>query len=94
MSVKMQKIDNIADLLKNFSNSNKLKILCYIWKEEKNVSDIIENIWVSQSMVSQILNKMKLEKILSSEKNWKEIFYKISDKKIIELINSLKNIFN
>ena len=94
MSVKMQKIDNIADLLKNFSNTNKLKILCYIWKDEKNVSDIIENVWVSQSMVSQILNKMKLENILSSEKNWKEIFYKISDIKIIELINSLKNIFN
>jgi ArsR family transcriptional regulator len=94
MSVKMQKIDNIADLLKNFSNTNKLKILCYIWKDEKNVSEIIENVWVSQSMVSQILNKMKLENILSSEKNWKEIFYKISDTKIIELINSLKNIFN
>jgi len=94
MSVKMQKIDNIADLLKNFSNTNKLKILCYIWKDEKNVSDIIENVWVSQSMVSQILNKMKLENILSSEKNWKEIFYKISDIKIIKLINSLKNIFN
>ena len=94
MSVKMQKIDNIADLLKNFSNTNKLKILCYIWKDEKNVSDIIGNVWVSQSMVSQILNKMKLENILSSEKNWKEIFYKISDKKIIKLINSLKNIFN
>lgn len=94
MSVKINKIDNIADLLKNFSNSNKLKILCYIWKEEKNVSEIIENVWISQSLTSQILNKMKLEKILSSEKNGKEIFYKISNKKIIELINSLKNIFN
>lgn len=94
MSLKIKKVDNIADILKNFSNSNKLKILCYIGKEEKNVSDIIENIWVSQSMVSQILNKMKLEKIVSSEKKWKEIYYKISDKKIIELIYSLKNIFN
>ena len=94
MSLKINKIDNIADLLKNFSNTNKLKILCFIWKDKKNVSDIIENIGISQSLTSQILNKMKSENILTSTKNWKENFYKISDKKIIELIMSLKNIFN
>ena len=94
MSLKIQKVENIVVLLKNFSNTNKLKILCFIWKEEKNVSDIIENVWCSQSLASQILNKMKLEGFLSSRKEGKEIFYKISDKKIIDLILSLKNIFN
>jgi len=94
MTLKIKKVENIAELLKNFSNTNKLKILCFIWKEEKNVSDIIENVWCSQSLASQILNKMKLEGVLSSKKEGKEIFYKISDKKIIDLILSLKNIFN
>ena len=94
MSLKIQKVENIAGLLKNFSNTNKLKILCFIWKEEKNVSDIIENVWCSQSLASQILNKMKLEGFLSKRKEGKEIFYKISDKKVIDLILSLKNIFN
>ena len=94
MSIQIKKIENIAELLKNFSNSNKLKILCFIGKNEKNVSEIIENVWISQSLVSQILNKMKLEKILESQKSGKEIFYKISDNKILELIKSLKNIFN
>jgi len=94
MSVNLEKIDNIANILKNFSNTNKLKILCYIGKEEKNVSDIIKNVWCSQSQVSQILNKMKLENILESKREWKEIFYKISDQNIIKLILNLKNIFN
>ena len=94
MTLKIQKIENIAGLLKNFSNTNKLKILCFIWKEEKNVSDIIKNVWCSQSLASQILNKMKLEGFLSKRKEGKEIFYKISDKKVIDLILSLKNIFN
>jgi len=94
MSVQIEKVENIAELLKNFSNSNKLKILCFIGKDEKNVSEIIENIGISQSLVSQILNKMKLEKILESQKSGKEIFYKISDGKILKLIKSLKNIFN
>jgi len=94
MSVNLEKIDNIANILKNFSNTNKLKILCYIGKEEKNVSDIIKNVWCSQSQVSQILNKMKLENILESKREWKEIFYKISNPNIIKLILNLKNIFN
>jgi DNA-binding transcriptional ArsR family regulator len=94
MPIEINKISNIADLLKNFSNTNKLKILCFIWKDEKNVSDIIKNVKISQSLVSQILNKMRLELILESRKDWKEVFYKIKDYKILELIKSLKNIFN
>ena len=94
MVFKINKIDNISSLLKNFSNSHKLKILCFIWKEEKNVSDIIKNVGCSQSQISQILNRMKNENILDSERNGKEIFYRISDNKVIELIISLKKIFN
>ena len=94
MSLEIEKIENITDLLKNFSNTNKLKILCFIWKDEKNVSDIIKSVGCSQSQISQILNKMKLEKVLESTRDWKEIFYRISDDKVIKLIMSLKNIFN
>ena len=73
MSFKISKVENIADLLKNFSNTNKLKILCFIWQNEKNVTDIIKSVKCSQSQVSQILNKMKLEKILESNRIWKEM---------------------
>jgi len=89
----LKKTWKIAELLKNFSNENKLAILCYLWKEEKNVSDIMKCSKISQSQISQYLWKMKLEWILSSKKDWKEVYYKIKDKKILELISSLKNIF-
>jgi hypothetical protein len=49
---------------------------------------------ISQSQISQYLWRMKLEWILESRKDWKEVFYKISDVKTLELIVSLKNIFN
>ena len=89
----LDKTWKIADLLKNFSNENKLAILCYLWEEEKNVSEIMKCSKISQSQISQYLWKMKLEGILSSRKDWKEVYYKIKDKKILELISSLKNIF-
>ena len=49
---------------------------------------------ISQSQISQYLWKMKLEWILESEKKWKEVFYKISNNKILELISAMKIIFN
>jgi len=90
----IQKSWEISDILKNFSNKNKLAILCYLWNEYKNVSEIMKCSKISQSQISQYLWKMKLEWILESKKEWKEVFYKIKNYKILELIKSLKNIFN
>ena len=90
----LRKTWKISNILKNFSNENKLAILCYLWNGEKNVSEIMKCSKISQSQISQYLWKMKLEWILESKKDWKEVYYKISDKKILELISSLKNIFN
>ncbi|MDD3646445.1 MAG: metalloregulator ArsR/SmtB family transcription factor [Candidatus Gracilibacteria bacterium] len=87
-------VSSVSDLLKNFSNKDKLAILCYLGDEEKNVSDIIKCTNLSQSQVSQYLGKMKLQLILESEKKGKEVYYKITDKKTLEIISSLKKIFS
>lgn len=84
----------IADVMKCFSNKDKLAILCFLWNKEKNVSEIMKCSTISQSQVSQYLWKMKLEWVLESEKKWKEVFYKISNTQILELISAMKNIFN
>jgi len=94
MSNVIKKSETIANLLKNFSNKDKLAILCYLWKDKKNVSELLKCCWISQSQMSQFLNKMKLEWILESEKIGKEVYYRIIDKKVLEIISSLKNIFN
>ncbi len=93
MNKVIEKAEQISTILKNFSNKDKLAILCYLWNDSKNVSDILKCSKISQSQASQFLNKMKLEWILESEKKWKEVYYKIQDKKILEIISSLKNIF-
>lgn len=87
------KINTISELMKSFSNKDKLSILCFLWDSTKNVSEIITCSNISQSQISQYLWKMKLEWILDSEKVWKEVFYRISDEKVLEVISSLKEIF-
>jgi DNA-binding transcriptional ArsR family regulator len=89
----IKKAEKISDLMKSFSNRDKLAILCFLGKEEKNVSEIMDCSEISQSQISQYLWKMKLEWILESEKVGKEVFYRIKDKKVLEVIKALKNIF-
>ncbi len=89
----IHKADRISLIMKNFSNKDKLAILCFLWNEEKNVSELMSCSTISQSQISQYLWKMKLEGIVESKKNWKEVFYKVSDNKILEIIESLKTIF-
>ena len=94
MNEMIKRVSEISEIMKSFSNKDKLAILCFLWNEEKNVSEIMTCTSISQSQISQYLWKMKLEWILDSEKKWKEVFYKISDPKILELISAMKIIFN
>ncbi len=89
-----EKMWDISEILKMFWNKNKLAILCYLWEEEKNVTSIIRCADISQSQVSQYLWKMKLEWVLESRKQGKEVFYTVANPKVLELIKSLKKIFN
>lgn len=89
----ISKVGEVSKFMKPFSNKYKLAILCFLWDSEKNVSEIIECSTISQSQVSQYLWKMKLEWILQSEKRWKEVYYKILDKKALDLISFTKKLF-
>ena len=73
----LKKTWKISDILKNFSNENKLAILCYLWNEEKNVSDIMKCSSISQSQISQYLWKMKLEAILKFQIKKYLILYQV-----------------
>ncbi len=90
----MEKSERISMIMKCFSNKDKLAILCFLSKDVKNVSQILKCSRISQSQLSQYLWKMKLEWILESEKKWKEVFYKIKDQKVFELIRVMKEIFS
>ncbi|NVP17577.1 helix-turn-helix transcriptional regulator [Candidatus Gracilibacteria bacterium] len=93
MNEMIKRVSEISELMKSFSNKDKLAILCFLGNEEKNVSEIMTCTDISQSQISQYLGKMKLEGILDCEKKGKEVFYKISEPKVLDLISAMKSIF-
>lgn len=79
-------------ILKRIANPTRLMILCQIVENDKNVSEILEHVEVSQSALSQHLTLMKKYKIIKDEKRGKFVFYSIKDQKIKKILGSLSEI--
>ena len=81
----------IAELLKLLANEHRLLILCALIKGSLTVGEIHKYVPnITGSALSQHLNQMKTAGILSSEKQGMNVIYKISDKRVIALIDSIK----
>ncbi|MGE0631952.1 MAG: ArsR/SmtB family transcription factor [Pseudobdellovibrionaceae bacterium] len=79
--------------MKQLSHPQRLLILCCMAEGEKSVGEIEEACGASQSAVSQFLKGMRLEGLIESRREGKQVFYKIVDKRILDLIRSLYHIF-
>jgi ArsR family transcriptional regulator len=85
--------EGVAALLKQLSHPQRLLILCSMAEGEKSVGEIEAACGASQSAVSQFLKGMRLEGLIEFRREGKQVFYKIVDKKVLELIKALYLIF-
>jgi len=84
-------LNELATIFDILSNEVRLCILVNLYKNhDKNVSSLQVCAKVSQSVVSQQLAKLKSMGIITSTKVANEVFYSISDEKIISIIRNLK----
>jgi ArsR family transcriptional regulator, virulence genes transcriptional regulator len=85
--------EDVAALLKQLSHPQRLLILCSMADGEKSVGEIEKACGASQSAVSQFLKGMRLEGLIESRREGKQVYYKIIDKRVLDLIKSLYQIF-
>ncbi|MHA2890556.1 ArsR/SmtB family transcription factor [Bacillus cereus] len=80
-----------ADILRMLGHPMRLMIAQeLISKGPLNVSELQKLLHVPQSTMSQYLIKLKQFKIVSYERKGNEIYYKISDEKVIEIMKGLE----
>jgi len=82
----------MASLLKKIANPTRLLILCHIIKKPKNVSEILLDVNISQSALSQHLSILKENKIISDNKSGKYVYYSINDPKTKKILGFLTNL--
>jgi DNA-binding transcriptional ArsR family regulator len=86
-------VNDLALLLKSISHPIRMKILCLLQDGELSVSEIREEVATSWANISQHLNIMRNQGIIGSRKEANFIYNKIADKRVIELMKTMKQLF-
>ena len=85
--------DEVSQALKSLSHPVRLKVLCQIMSEPRSVGELTEFCRISQSAMSQFLDRMRSEGIVSSKREGTRIFYQIADPRLVHLLHAIKDIY-
>jgi ArsR family transcriptional regulator len=86
-------IEDLALLLKSISHPIRLKILCLLQDQELSVSEIRDSVETSGANITQHLNILRNQGVNDFRKDANFIYNRIADKRIIELMKALQQIF-
>lgn len=78
-----------SNIISSFSNTTRLKLLICLGKNDKNVTDLIKNCGLSQSAVSQHLEKLKSAGLVTCSRKGKEMIYTLRNKKVSNIAKEL-----
>lgn len=83
----------IAELLKALAHETRLRVICAIGEGERSVLDMAEALGVGQSCLSQHLAKMRNLSILEIRREGNMVYYRIKDRRVLNLVSVLKDHF-
>jgi DNA-binding transcriptional ArsR family regulator len=89
----LRKCEDVSLVMKSLSHPVRLKVLCCVMDEEQGVNDLAAFCDISQSAMSQFLKRMKAEGLLLSRRDHNFVYYSIADKRLIQLLHAVKDIY-
>ncbi len=85
-------LKSAAFLAKTLSDGNRLRILLFISGGRKSVSSIVEELGLSQPLVSHHLKELKRSLLVKVEREGPFIYYELSDGRILDIVQTLSDI--
>jgi ArsR family transcriptional regulator, virulence genes transcriptional regulator len=85
--------ETAANLLKAIANPQRLRILCMLIEGECTVSQINEQVSLSQSALSQHLAVLRQKSLVATRKQSQAVFYSVPDGAIRLIIQTLHDIY-
>ncbi len=77
----------LPKFFKAFCDPSRIKIIQLLLEKERNVTDLIANLGVSQSGVSNHLACLKWCGFVTSRKEGKSIYYQVSDDRVEKILH-------
>ena len=87
-----EEFQTVAFLAKSLSDENRLKILFCISRGKKAVGSIVEELSLSQPLVSHHLKELKRSLLVKIERSGPFIYYELSNPAILEAIRGLSTV--
>jgi DNA-binding transcriptional ArsR family regulator len=82
----------VAFLAKSLSDENRLRILGCVSHRKKSVSSIVEELGLSQPLVSHHLKELKRSLLVKIERSGPFIYYELSDARIVDVVRVLSKV--
>lgn len=82
-----------AVFLKALAHEGRLEILCQLIDGERSVSEIEELLGMSQSKVSQLLMRLRAERLVEARRDGRHVLYRIDRPEIFDVISVLRSTF-
>lgn len=87
------KAGEAAEGLKALAHPSRLLAVCHIGEKECSVGELEEFLGTTQSNVSQHLAKLRDKGILSSRRDGNQVYYRIEDRKVLDLVKALQALY-
>jgi DNA-binding transcriptional ArsR family regulator len=85
-------LQSAAFLAKSLSDGNRLRILLLISGGKKSVSAIVEELDLSQPLVSHHLKELKRSLLVKVEREGPSIYYELVDTRILDVLQTLSEV--
>ncbi len=86
-------IDFKAELFKSMGHPTRLRILELLRTGEMTVSELQQNLEIDASSVSQQLSLMRTRQLVNARKQGTNVYYKVRDPLIFEMMDIAREIF-
>lgn len=85
--------DKASKLLKVLSNPNRLLLLCQLTQAERSVSELEAITSIQQPTLSQQLTVLRLEGVVMTRREGKQIFYSIDSPEALAVLQVLYQLY-
>lgn len=85
-------LKNAAHLAKSLSDGNRLRILLLISQGKKSVSAIVDELKLSQPLVSHHLRELKHSLLVTVQREGPFVYYQLSDPRILDTVHALSEL--
>jgi ArsR family transcriptional regulator len=80
-------------LLRALANEDRLLLLCQLVHGEKSVGELEEALGIRQPTLSQQLGVLRTEKLVSTRREGKRIYYAVSDPNVAAVLATLYQLY-